>query len=56
MFKIIVKMFKKISDLPNSNIIKNSDGLLLIKNFNFHVDWVGKTKQSLPQNIYKISD
>ena len=50
----VVKMLKKISDLSNCNIIKNANVLLLSKNVDFDVEWVGKTKQRLPQNKYKM--
>ena len=50
----VVKMLKKISDLSNCNIIKNANVLLLSKNVDFDVEWVGKTKQRLPQIKYKM--
>ena len=56
MSKAVVKMLEKTSDLSNASVIKNADGLLSKKKMNnSEVEWVGKTKQRLPQNKYKMS-
>ena len=51
----IVKMFKKIIDMSNANLIKNTNGLLSKKNVDVNVEWVGKSKKRLPQNKYKMT-
>ena len=55
MSRAVVKMLKKISDLSNATLIKNANGLFFKKMNNSEVEWVGKTKQRLPQNKYKMS-
>ena len=55
MSKALVKMHKKIADLFNANLIKNADGLLSRKSVDFEVEWIGTSKQRLPQNKYKMS-
>ena len=51
----VVKMFKKIIDMSNVNLIKNADDLLSKKNVDVNVEWAGKSKKRLPQNKYKMS-
>ena len=55
MSRAVVKMLKKISDLFNATLIKNANGLFFKKMNNSEVEWVGKTKQRLPQNKCKMS-
>ena len=40
----VVKMLKKITDISNANLVKNTDGLLSKLNVNEEVEWVGKAK------------
>ena len=47
----VVKMLKKIIDISNSNLIKNTDGLLSTRSVDEEVEWVGKDKKGLPDNI-----
>ena len=54
MTQAVVRMLQKITDLPNSNLIKNADGLLSRKLTNVDVEWVGQLKQRLPPNKYKM--
>ena len=55
MTQAVVRMLQKITDLSNSNFIKNADGLLSRKSTNVDVEWVGQLKQRLPPNKYKMS-
>ena len=50
----VVKMLKKIIDLSNSNLFNNADGLLSRKSTDVEVEWVGRNKQRLPFNKYKM--
>ena len=51
----VVRMLQKVTDLSNSNLIKNVDGLLSRKSTNIDVEWVAQLKQRLPPNKYKMS-
>lgn len=51
----VVKMLKKVTDLSVSNLINIADGLLSRKLADGDVESVGKKKQRLPNNKYKIS-
>lgn len=51
----VVKMLKKITDLSNSNLTRNADGLFSQKSVDANVKWVGQTKQRLPSDKYKMS-
>ena len=51
----VVKMLKKIADMSNANLLKNTDGLLSKKSADVSVEWIGKNKSRLPQNRYKMS-
>lgn len=55
MSKAVIKILKKISDLSNTNLIKNADVLLSKKKINSKIEWIGKTIQRLPENKYNIS-
>ena len=55
MTQAVVKMFKKVVDLSNSNLIRNADGLLAKRTVKHEVEWMGKEKKRLPDNGYKIS-
>ena len=52
--KAVVKMLKKIIDISNSNLIKNADGLLSTRSVDEEVEWVGKDKRRLPENIEDV--
>ena len=54
MSEAIVKMLKKITDLSNSNLIRNANGLLSKKLSDIDVEWVGKLKKRLLDNKYKM--
>ena len=55
MTEAVVKMLRKITDLSNSNLIRNANGLLSKKLPDADVEWVGKLKKRLPDNKYKMS-
>ena len=54
MSEAIVKMLKKITDLSNSNLIRNANGLLSKKLSDIDVEWVGKLKKRLLDNKNKM--
>ena len=55
MTEAVLKMLKKIADFSNSNIVKNTCGLLFKKSSEMEVEWIGKSKTRLPNNKYKVS-
>ena len=55
MSQSVVKMLKKITNLSNSNLTRNADGLFSQKSIDANVKWVGQTKQRLPSDKYKMS-
>lgn len=40
----VVEMLKKIADMSNVNLVKNTDDLLSKKNADVSVEWIRKTK------------
>ena len=52
MTEAVVKMLRNITDLSNSNLIRNANGLLSKKLPDVDVEWVGKLKKRLPDNKY----
>ena len=56
MTQAAARMLQKLIDLSNLNLIKNAEGLLSRILLNVDVKWVGKTKQRLPPNKYKMPD
>ena len=57
MNKAVVKMLKKITDLSNSNLLRDANGLLSKKRTsdNNSIESIGKTKKRLPNNKFKVS-
>ena len=55
MIEAVVKLLRKITDLSNSNLIRNANGLLSMKSPDVNVEWVGKMKKRLPDNKCKMS-
>ena len=53
MTEAVVKVFKKITGISNSSIVKNADGLLSSKSADIDVEWVSKTKSRSPTGKYK---
>lgn len=45
----VVEMLKKIADMSNVNLMKNTDDLLSKKNADFSVEWIRKTKTASKQ-------
>ena len=42
MREAVLKVLKKVVDLLNANVIKNSNGLLVTRPVNPNIQWVGK--------------
>ena len=55
MTQAVVKVLKKVVDLSNLNVIKNTNGLLAKRTVEHEVEWIGKDKKRLPDNRYKMS-
>ena len=55
MTEAIVKMLKKITDILNSSLSKNADGLLSRKLAEMEVEWIGKSKTHLLSIKSKVS-
>ena len=45
----VVEMLKKIADMSNVNLVKNTDDLLSKKNADVSVEWIRKTKTASKQ-------
>ena len=45
----VVEMLKKIADMSNVNLVKNTDDLLSKKNADVNVEWIRKTKTASKQ-------
>ena len=54
MTEAVVKALKKVVDISNSNLVKNTDGLLSKRPANNDIEWIGPQKKRLPENRYKI--
>ena len=52
--KAVVKMLKKITEISNSDLIKNADGLLSKRNVDEDVEWISDDKKRLPEGRYKM--
>ena len=50
----VLKVFKKVVNLSNANIIKNADGLLSKRSVEQDVERVGETGKRVPENRYKL--
>ena len=52
-----VKILEKTTDLSNSNLIRNANGLLSKKRTSEDnsIEWIGKRKKKIPDNKYKMS-
>ena len=55
MTQAVVKMLKKVVDLSNSNLIKNTDGLLPKRTVEHEDEWIRKEKKRVPDNRYNMS-
>ena len=57
MTKAVVEMLEKKADLSNSNPIRSANGLLSKKRTsdNNSIGWIGRTKNRLSDNKFKIS-
>lgn len=54
MTEAVVEMLKKYL-IYQIRIIKNADGLLIRELTNISVEWIGKNKERLPSNKYKMA-
>ena len=50
-----LKMFKKVIELSNGNIVKNADRLVAKKSVEQDFEWIGADKKRLPDICYKMS-
>ena len=55
MREAVLKMFKKVIELSNSNIVKNADRLVAKKSVEQDFEWIGADKKRLPDICYKMS-
>ena len=55
MTEAVLNVLRKITDISNSSLVKNADGLLSKKPAKMGVEWIGKSKNRLPSNKYKLS-
>ena len=55
MREVVLKLLKKVVDMSNSNIIKNTNGFLATRPANQNIKWVGKTRKRVPENRYSLS-
>ena len=55
LLRLWVKMLKKIIEISNSNLIKNTGRLLSKRNVGEEVEWIGDGKKRLPEGRYKMS-
>ena len=51
----VVKCLKHMNDVPNSNILRNADGLLSRTEVEVPVDWIGENKKRVPSQKFKVS-
>ena len=55
MREAILRVLRKAVDLSNSNLVKNADGLLATRPINKNIEWVDKSGQRVPENLYALS-
>ena len=53
--KAVVKMLKKITEISNSNLVKNAYGLLSKRNVDEEVEWIADNTKRLPEGRLKMS-
>ena len=51
----VANMLKKITEICNTNLVKNADGLLNNKPIDTEVEWIGKQKSRIHQNKFKVT-
>ena len=56
MSDVVVKYLKHINDISNSNIVRNSDGVLCRREVDVPVDWITQSKQRVPRQKFKVSN
>ena len=50
----VLRVFRKVEDLSNSNLVKNADRLLATRPINKNIEWVGESGR-VPENLYALS-
>ena len=50
----VLRVFRKVEDLSNFNLVKNADGLLATRPINKNIEWVGESGH-VPENLYALS-
>ena len=50
MREAVLKVLRKVIDLSNSNLVKNSNRLLVTRPINKNIEWVGESGQRVPEN------
>ena len=53
--KSVLNVLKMITEISNTNLVKNADGLLNNKPIDTEVEWIGKNKSQIPQNKFKVT-
>ena len=55
MREAVLKMLKRVIELSNGNLVKNTDELIAKKSIEQDDEWIGADRKRLPNNRYKIS-
>ena len=55
MREAVLRVLRKVVDLSNSNLVKNADGLLATRPISKNIEWVGESRQRVPENLYALS-
>ena len=50
----VLRVFRKVEDLSNFNLVKNADRLLATRPINKNIEWVGESGR-VPENLYALS-
>ena len=53
--KSVLNVLKMITEISNTNLVKNADELLNNKPIDTEVEWIGKNKSQIPQNKFKVT-
>ena len=55
MREAVLRVLRKVVDLSNSNLVKNADGLLATRPISKNIEWVGESRQRVPESLYALS-
>ena len=50
-----MRVLRKVIDLSNSNLVRNADELLATRPINKNIEWVGKSRERVPEKLYALS-